>query len=134
MEIDGISQVIRNIEAYETLKIAEVRKRIDQGRRNVLALARRDAPNMLKPTFQSHQAREVRGEIEASISAGHGLEDPRISAWVEFGTGKFVEVPKGLEDYAMTFYVSGKGRLPPNSYLFSNAFREWQDVIRSLKK
>ena len=44
--------------------------------------------------------------------------DPPIGAYIEFGTGQFVEIPPGLEEYAMTFYKNGKGRIAAHPFLF----------------
>jgi len=46
----------------------------------------------------------------------------KYAAYVEFGTGTKVQIPQGLEDYAMTFYVNGKGRLPARPFLFPPFF------------
>lgn len=54
--------------------------------------------------------------------------------YVEFGTGAFVDIPPGLESYAMTFYVNGKGTLPANSFLFVNARRNFEETVANIKK
>lgn len=41
-----------------------------------------------------------------------------LGAYLEFGTGVQAAPPPGLEDYAMRFFVSGRGRLPPAPFLF----------------
>lgn len=41
-----------------------------------------------------------------------------MAAYIEFGTGVYVDVPPGWEDIAWQFYVNGKGRLRPNPYLY----------------
>lgn len=48
----------------------------------------------------------------------------RYAPYVEFGTGDKVKIPAGLEDYAMTFYVTGKGRLPAHPFFFNSVFEE----------
>lgn len=41
-----------------------------------------------------------------------------MAAYVEFGTGVFVDVPSGWENLAMAFYVNGKGYTTPHPYLY----------------
>lgn len=41
-----------------------------------------------------------------------------MAAYIEFGTGIFVDVPKGWESIAMQFYVNGKGYTTPHPYLY----------------
>lgn len=70
---------------------------------------------------------EIGGKIASSIvtaPTNDGLtwtvkvgETP-MSAYIEFGTGIFVEVPKGWEDIAWSFYVNGKGYTRPYPYFY----------------
>ena len=41
-----------------------------------------------------------------------------IAAYVEFGTGTFVEVPPEWKEMAWAFYVNGKGWMQPQPYLY----------------
>ena len=58
----------------------------------------------------------------------------RYAAYVEFGTGTKVQIPKGLEDYAMEFYVNGKGRLPARPFLFPAWFRESAEFLKRIRE
>jgi HK97 gp10 family phage protein len=58
----------------------------------------------------------------------------RYAPYLEFGTGKFVEVPSGLEDYAMTWYVNGKGYIHPHPFLFPAVEKNRKPFIENLKK
>ena len=58
---------------------------------------------------------------------------PPIGAYVEFGTGPLVQVPEGLEAYAMGFYVSGKGHGKARPFLFPAFFAEQEILIGVLK-
>lgn len=57
----------------------------------------------------------------------------RYAAYVEFGTGAKVRIPQGLEEYAMTFFVNGKGRLPANPFLFPAFFRATKEFEENLR-
>ena len=58
----------------------------------------------------------------------------RYAAYVEFGTGGLVDVPIGLEDYAIQF--KGKGikqvNLPSRPFLFNSAFEEFTEMTNRL--
>lgn len=53
--------------------------------------------------------------------------------YIEFGTGSQVDIPQGLEEYAMNFYVSGKGRLPASPYLFPSWYKETVEFLKRLR-
>ena len=57
----------------------------------------------------------------------------KYAPYQEFGTGANVDIPKGLEEYAMEFYVNGKGRLPANPFLFPAFFDETKDFVKRLR-
>lgn len=61
-----------------------------------------------------------------------------MAAYYEFGTGAFIDIPSGLEDYAMTFFINGKGRIEPQAFLFPAFFsvgREFGDeVLKSINE
>jgi hypothetical protein len=74
--------------------------------------------------------------INEPLSKTVHVDNP-IAAYVEFGTGEFVQgypfddvFPSGgeLRDYAMTFFVNGKGRLAPHPYLFPAFMQNSQDI------
>jgi hypothetical protein len=55
--------------------------------------------------------------------------------YVEFGTGTMVDVPDGLEDYAMQFKGQGirQVNLPARPYLFPAFFKEQKELLKRLK-
>lgn len=62
-----------------------------------------------------------------------GVNELPMGAYVEFGTGVFVDVPQGWEETAMRFYVNGKGYLEPYPYLipaFHKGERQFNRDIR----
>lgn len=66
------------------------------------------------------------GKLKQSIHArkeGHlfhtvYVNNVPIGAYVEFGTGAFVDVPTEWVDMAWQFYVNGKGYLRPQPFLY----------------
>ncbi len=58
------------------------------------------------------------------------------AAYVEFGTGGLVDVPAGLEDYAIQFKGRGikKINMRAQPYLFPAYFEETRELIKRLKQ
>ena len=59
---------------------------------------------------------------EPAIGVEFSVASP-YAAYIEFGTGLFAaayvpSLPPSLQEYAMTFFVNGKGRIPARPYLF----------------
>jgi HK97 gp10 family phage protein len=56
--------------------------------------------------------------------------------YVEFGTGGLVDVPAGLEDYAMQFKGKGikKINMRARPYFFPSYFEETRELIKTLKE
>lgn len=67
----------------------------------------------------------------ASVGAGSSY-----APYVEFGTGGEVEVPKGLEDFAIRYKGKGirKVNMRPQPFFFQPAFEEWNKFKRKLKE
>lgn len=55
-----------------------------------------------------------RGKITYTVRVGY----VPLAAYVEFGTGTEVEIPKGWEKIAKHYYVNGKGYMRPYPYLY----------------
>lgn len=56
------------------------------------------------------------------------------AAYEEFGTGPYTEVPTGLDDFAMQFFVSGNGHQPAHPYLLPAFFEERDKAIVTLEE
>lgn len=56
------------------------------------------------------------------------------AAYVEFGTGGMVDVPSGLEEYAIQFKGAGirQVNLPARPFLFNSAFEEFTEMTNRL--
>jgi hypothetical protein len=59
----------------------------------------------------------------------------KYAPYIEFGTGALVEVPKGLESYAIQFKGKGikKVNIPARPYLFPSYFEETRELVKRLK-
>lgn len=56
-----------------------------------------------------------------------------MSAYIEFGTGRFVEIPPGWEKIAWHYYVNGKGYLRPYPYLYPAYYKGRRQYKKDLK-
>jgi hypothetical protein len=83
------------------------------------------------------------GRLRASISASRNaflnwelVAQADYAAYVEFGTGRLVDIPAGLEDYAIQF--KGKGlrqvNLPARPYFFPSVYAYWPKIKENIVK
>lgn len=83
------------------------------------------------------------GALASSISAGRVqflqmevVAQKHYAPYVEFGTGALVDVPAGLEDYAIQFKGKGvrKVNLPARPFLFRSAYAYMPEIIKRIKE
>lgn len=58
----------------------------------------------------------------------------KYAPYQEFGTGPYVEVPTGFEDFAMEFYVNGKGHVQAQPFLLPAFFEERDKAVVTLEE
>lgn len=63
------------------------------------------------------------------VSAGPGSS---YSAFLEFGSGPYVEIPNGLEEEARLFYVNGKGHTRAQPFFFSPFLNSRDEIIQRI--
>lgn len=63
-----------------------------------------------------------------------GVQRVPIAAYLEFGTGAFVEIQPEWKSLAMQFYVNGKGTIKPHPYLYPAYHEESEKYITNLRK
>lgn len=63
-----------------------------------------------------------------------GVQNVPIAAYLEFGTGAFVEIQPEWKSLAMQFYVNGKGTIKPHPYLYPAYHEESEKYITNLRK
>lgn len=96
-----------------------------------------------KSNVMGYQDAELGGKIAASIKAekvrGDAFsytvrvgEQP-MCAYVEFGTGMFVQIPPGFEKIAWQYYVNGKGYMRPFPYLYPAYYKGRRQYKKDLK-
>lgn len=131
-QIKGLDKLLKDIKTKSADLQEEVQEELDDFGRRVVAKAKSRVPIDTGGLGQSIQMQPL--ELGVIIEA-----NKKYAAFVEFGTGAFVFygspwVDAELEEYAKTFYQSGKGRLYPQPFLFNSFFEEQKSLIDNLKK
>lgn len=86
------------------------------------------------------QARRLRNSIMSVFNRAKMVNrsgtNVEYSPYVEFGTGTMVDVPAGLESYAMQFKGKGvkKVNLPARPYLFPAFFKNKERLLRNITR
>lgn len=67
------------------------------------------------------------------------VTDNEISAYIEFGTGRYAtsylgSQPQEVKDEAIKFFVNGEGTMPARPYLFPAYYRHREALIVELNK
>lgn len=123
MKLKGLTELKRKIQNIERNNQRAINKGIQETARLILNAALSKVPvdnGHLRSTMgQENNPAELSATVYAAAL---------YSAYVEFGTGAFVEVPTGLESYAMEFFVSGEGKGHAKPFLF-NSMAEEQDKL-----
>lgn len=131
-EVKGLNRLIKRFDnAPEVLKkemAAELYFSAKEIEGNAAAAA---------PTDDSFLRKGIDSEKEGELS-WIVKSNAEYSAYVEFGTGDYVEITqgsnlKGLANYAMSFYVNGKGKLPARPFLFPAFQAESLQLIKKIK-
>ena len=56
------------------------------------------------------------------------------AAFLEFGTGAYIDIPSGLEKYAGTFIINGRGTILPSGFLFKATERQRAETMKKIKE
>ena len=114
IELDGLQETLTKL----SKEVNDRSKKIDDELGASVELMARSAKRM---------APVDTGRLRASISPSRVaflsweiVAQTNYAAYVEFGTGRLVDVPKGLEAYAMQFKGKGKRQvnIPARPYLY----------------
>ena len=128
--LEGADKVLANLSKLPKSIQDRIDAEIEDTVRNIEGKAVRRAPADMGALRQGIGVDKI-GKMAWSVSSSKDY-----SAYIEFGTGTFVNVPSGLEEYAMQF--KGKGirqvNLPARPFFFPAYFEEKKRLIEDLKK
>lgn len=129
-KFDGLDKLLKDLETLPKNVIQELDLELAQSAEKVVIDAKAAVPrNTGAGAHSIHMRRDKILEYVVAASAHY-------MPYVEFGTGTLVDVPAGLEDYAIQF--KGRGvrqvNLPARPFLFPAYEEERVKLIDRLKK
>jgi len=118
-KLDGLPEKIRKIAVIE----------IDETLENIRTEAVNDAP--VDDSFLKNSIYKASEGLNGYVGVG-----VKYGPYMEFGTGGAVDVPPGLEDYAIRFKGAGVRQINihPHPFLFHNFYRETNELKVRLRK
>jgi len=128
-ELKGLKETLGNLERFKVDTLQDLDDELTATAFQIRAEAVRATPVDLGNLRQSVDV--VNKPFDKNVVAR-----ANYAAYVEFGTGTLVDVPQGLEDYAIQF--KGKNvkqvNLPARPYMFPPFFRNTKELPNRLKK
>lgn len=130
IQITGINKLMSKFSNLKSEVEDVMSEELEVSAENIENESKQNCPDMVKVADSKNggsvNEQDLAGGLRASIMAVNVSDLQKqvvvgqspMGAYVEFGTGAYVDILPGLEDYAMTFYVNGKGTILPQPYLF----------------
>jgi HK97 gp10 family phage protein len=114
IEIEGLDKLVKDFENKANNLTKDVDDEIVAAAYDIERLAKTRVVKNFGALASSINANKT-GTLSAEVNAQKGY-----AAYVEFGTGTLVDVPAGLEDYAIQFKGKGirKVNLPARPFMF----------------
>jgi HK97 gp10 family phage protein len=137
ISVKGMNVLLRKISKANGEVQAKVKRANQITSLNIERQAKRNAPTNKKIG--------VGGRLRSAITPDHSGTEANVEVkvnyaqYVEFGTGAFASEylatkDKDLREYAMTFFETGKGRMPAQPFLFPAAEAERPKHIERMRK
>lgn len=124
-----LNQAIENVKAYEIAKKQQIREQVARSALNIERDTKQSTPVDTGRLRASYTIVFRFDKMGAEV--GSNVE---YAPYVEFGTGAMVDVPEGLESYALQF--KGKGikqvNLPARPHLYPAYEKERPKFIKAL--
>jgi len=137
ISVQGMNVLLRKIAKADKEVQAKVKRANQITSLNIERGAKQNAPTNKKIG--------AGGRLRSAIVPDHSGTEANVEVkvkyaqYVEFGTGAFAAEylstkDKDLREYAMTFYETGKGRMPAQPFLFPAAEAERPKHIERMRK
>ena len=143
IKIDGLQKLQVRLKNLRPDAEAILAQEIEVSANAIELDAKQNAPNGLQTSYGGNDPNygQVRNAISAwsvskltwnvGISTLGPIND--LAAYQEFGTGKWIDIPAGMEAYAMQWYKNGRGTILPQPFLFPAGERERVNLRERLK-
>lgn len=129
IRVTGIKNALSALEDYKDTKTEQLEKATQKATINVQRGAKQNVPV---------DTGRLRSSIHRTTNRLNGTVHTNVeyAPYIEFGTGSEVDVPEGLEDYALQFKGDGKRQvnMPAQPYLFPAWEKERPKYIKEVKK
>lgn len=127
-----IDKCLKDVRKYSKKKQDQIWGELVDAANNTVKNAVAKAPETPRNRLRNDiGAKFDKGQINTRV--GTAID---YAPYVEFGTGTLVDIPDGLEDYAMQF--KGKGlrqvNLPARPFLFPAFFKEQKELLKRIKR
>ena len=132
LNIQGNTAIIKGLKTFETRVEGVVKKEVIEWVRNTETEAK-----AMVPVDTSALKTSINGDVINEGFGGKVGSPLNYAPYVEFGTGTRVDVPVGLEKYALQFKANPRIRevnLPARPYLFNNARKNFSILVNNLKR
>ena len=128
MKIRGTSQVLNRLKRVSSQATLQTKSAVVRNTDQIYAEAVANVP-VLDGYLRGSGNTSYQDNQLTGIVAFGGTAAP-YAPYVEFGTGSGVNVPQGFSDYAMQFYVNGKGTMKAQPFLIP-AYLKYRKVFLS---
>jgi HK97 gp10 family phage protein len=128
MKIRGTSQVLNRLKRVSSQATLQTKSAVVRNTDQIYAQALSNVPVLDGYLRGSGNTSYLNNQLTGTVAFG-GQAAP-YAPYVEFGTGSGVNVPQGFSDYAMQFYVNGKGTMKAQPFLIP-AYLKYRKVFLS---
>ena len=128
MKIRGTSQVLNRLKRVSSQATLQTKSAVVRNTDQIYAEAVANVPVLDGYLRGSGNTNYQNNQLTGTVAFG-GQAAP-YAPYVEFGTGSGVNVPQGFSDYAMQFYVNGKGTMRAQPFLIP-AYLKYRKVLLS---
>ena len=132
IKITGQKELFRKLAQFGD----EAEKRVDQiTHATATQISDQAKLNAPRANAEINIAQTINVSKESNLFYTVNVQAVPIAAYLEFGTGAFVEVAPEWKDMAWEFYKNGKGRLHPQPYLYpayTRGKKIYEDNLKAL--
>jgi len=128
MKIRGTSQVLNRLKRVSSQATLQTKSAVVRNTDQIYAQAVANVPVLDGYLRGSGNTSYLDNQLTGVVAFG-GQAAP-YAPYVEFGTGINVSIPQGFSDFAMQFYVNGKGTMKAQPFLIP-AYLKYRKVFLS---
>jgi len=128
MKIRGTSQVLNRLKRVSSQATLQTKSAVVRNTDQIYSQAVANVPVLDGYLRGSGNTSYLDNQLTGVVAFG-GQAAP-YAPYVEFGTGINVSIPQGFSDFAMQFYVNGKGTMKAQPFLIP-AYLKYRKVFLS---